>query len=158
MVKLSCHYLLSKPVKSKWTGNSPAEPHCYTLTQKRNSSPFHLQILKRHGGGGVRGVMGLVGKPNQLPNSKSELHWSKKVPPHFLNFKLNKRGVSFLSECIIATLNKHFDAWKYLLKHVKVTSKDGRFYQFGAGVGIGINFFFPYWNRNQNNESESEPE
>ncbi len=49
-----------------------------TLAQKRNSSPFHLQILK-------------------WPEGAQEwLHCLKKLLPDFLKFKLNKRGVFFV--------------------------------------------------------------
>ncbi len=61
-----------------------------TLPQKRNSSPFHLQILKLPDG----------------VQASNRVRWNtytgqKKFFPIFLNFKLNKRGVSFLSECIV---------------------------------------------------------
>ncbi len=53
-----------------------------TLIKKRNSSPFHLQILK-------------------LPDGVIKLSYTdqKKLLLNFLKFKLNKRGVSFLREC-----------------------------------------------------------
>ncbi len=56
-----------------------------TLVKKRNSSPFHLQILK-------------------LPDG---VQASNGVLPNFLKFKLNKRGVSFLggSTKLISIMN-----------------------------------------------------
>ncbi len=45
-------------------------PTAHTLVKKRNSSPFHLQILKLPDG-------------VQARNGLCELHWPKKVPPHF---------------------------------------------------------------------------
>ena len=52
--------------------------------QKRNSSPFHLQILKW---------------PDGVQERSMSYTDQKKLLLNFLKFKLNKRGVSFFGEC-----------------------------------------------------------
>ena len=82
----SCGFVLTSAAwRWAWQSSSFHNAHLLTLAQKINSSPFHLQILKWPDG------------PHEWLMSHTD---QKKLFPDFLKFKLNKRGVSFLRECI----------------------------------------------------------
>ena len=57
-------------------------------SKKRNSLPIHLQNLKLPDG--VQASNGVHWNTQQPPNSKSELHWPKKVPPHFKKIQVEQ--------------------------------------------------------------------
>ena len=77
-----------------------------TLAPKRNSSPFHLQILKWPDGA----QEWLMSHFNYLM-IKVSYNDQKKLLLGFLKFKLNKWGVSFLGECMV--VDSELILWPY---------------------------------------------
>ncbi len=97
---------------SKWmvlSGQLVSQRECITtLAQKRKSSPFHLQILNWPEGAQEWLMSHFYPLLHEILDCeiwvlqliKVNYTDQKKLLPDFSRFKFNKRGVSFLGECI----------------------------------------------------------